>query len=317
MKRVIFSFFVVILLTACSTGGYSPSFWRYAEKCPCDTQNTYKRIVLQSGVHAGLMHDLDVLDHVVGMFEMEAVTDTTLQNALIRQGVVNLGNSLSPQIEKIIALKPDALFLSPIENSGFGALENCEIPIVECADYMENSPLGRAEWMRYYGRLTGCGEKADSLFEVVENQYLHGKSLTQNSRNLSLLVDFPQFGAWYVPGGKSYLAQIYADAGLKYVFGDNDDEGSVPMNFETVFQQAKDADVWIVKYGKSTDYTLDDLLKIDSRFAAFSAFQKGQIWGCNTYRVPYYESLPFHPERLLRDLRKVGKEDGVFYQKLH
>ena len=313
MKRLLFAISILIFACGCASENSSSGLWRHAEKCPADTTTHYHRIILQSVVHASLFHELGALDHVVGLFEMDAVTDSVLKAALRRQGVVDLGSSVTPQLEKIVSLKPDALFLSPLENGGFGALEKCHVPIVECADYMETTPLGRAEWMRWLGRLVECGQKADSLFASVETQYA---SLKKDTQKQTLLVDFPQFGSWYVPGGKSYLAQLYADAGYKYVFADNESEGSAPMTFEAVYQKAKSADVWIVKYGSPNDYTKDDLLQIDSRLSAFAAFENGRLWGCNTYRVPYYELTPFHPERLLKDLLEITTSDGYFYKRL-
>ena len=100
---------------------------------------------------------------------------------------------MSPDIEKIIDLNADAVLLSPFENSGgYGRIESIGIPIIECADYMETSPLGRAEWMKFYGLLTGKEEETDSLFRKIEQQYLTLKHMTKDVHNIHLHGMFPE-----------------------------------------------------------------------------------------------------------------------------
>ena len=116
---------------------------------------------------------------------------------------------------------------------------------------METSALGRAEWMRFYGLLFGQTQKADSLFAEVEKNYNELKALVAPlSYAPSVISELKNGSAWYVPGGKSTSARIYADAGANYVFADDEHSGSVPLAFETVFDKGQNADFWLIKYNQ-------------------------------------------------------------------
>ena len=155
----------------------------------------------------------------------------------------------------IIDLHPDAILLSPFENSGgYGRIEKLNIPIIECADYMETSALGRAEWMRFYGLLFGAAPQADSLFAEVDSCYQRLKMRAQlSSTSFSVVSELKSGSAWYVPGGRSTIGRLFQDACGRYAFADDTHSGSVPLAFETVFDKAGDADVWLVKYNRDRD----------------------------------------------------------------
>ena len=116
---------------------------------------------------------------------------------------MNAGDAMNPDIEKIIDFHPDAILLSPFENGGgYGRIEKLGVPIIECADYMETSPLGRAEWMRFFGLLFGRQQQADSLFYRVRNEYIRLKGLVGKlNRRPTLISELKNGSAWYVPGG--------------------------------------------------------------------------------------------------------------------
>ena len=143
---------------------------------------------------------------------------------------------MSPVIEKIIDLHPDAILLSPFENSGgYGKLEDLDIPLVECAEYMEVSPLARAEWMRFYGLLFGKQKKADKLFAEVDKNYNDLKEQAKDAgKGRSVMMDKQVGSVWYVPGGHSTIGQMIKDAGGRYPWEDDEHSGSLPLSFETV-----------------------------------------------------------------------------------
>ena len=151
---------------------------------------------------------------------------------------------MNPDIEKIIDLRPDAIMLSPFENSGgYGRVGKLGVPVIECADYMETSPLGRAEWLRFYGLLVGQEQRGDSLFVQIEKEYLAVKDLAaQATSRPTVLSDLKYGSAWYIAGGQSTTGRLYADAGADYVFAELPNSGSVPMAFETVFDKGEHAD---------------------------------------------------------------------------
>ena len=214
---------------------------------------------------------------------------------------------MSPDIEKIIDMHPDAILLSPYENSnGYGRIEKLNIPIIECADYMETSPLGRAEWMRFFGLLYGCEHKTDSLFAQVEKEYSDIKSKTSSlSERPSVFSELKIGSTWYVAGGNSTTSRFFADAGARYVFSQLPQSGSVALSAEAVLDKAQDADFWLIKYNQDKDKTYTELKKEDVLYAQFEAFKNRQIYGCNTHYIRFYEESPFHPEYLLKDFVKI------------
>jgi iron complex transport system substrate-binding protein len=232
---------------------------------------------------------------------------------------------MSPVIEKIIDLHPDALLLSPFENSGgYGQLEEIDIPIVECAEYMEPSPLGRAEWVRFYGLLYGCEHEADSLFALVDSSY-HAlrHTVMPESRNpvmsesrhpdtapkTSVLVDKVTGSVWYVPGGRSTIGQMLSDAGARYPWASDDRSGSIALPFETVLERAGDCDVWLLRYSGQQPLTRQQLLSEHRGYNQFRSFREGRVYGCNVEQSMFYEDSPFRPDLLLSDFIKILHPD--------
>ncbi len=270
-------------------------------------------------VHSSLFEELGVVNAIAGVCDMEYIIDATVVGLCKSGKIVDLGSSMGPDIEKMIDLSPDAIFLSPFKNSGgHGELDKLGAPIFECADYMENHPLGRAEWVRVYGRLFGEETKADSIFAQVMATYnqIENQSKQDTSVKPSLLYGLDNGGTWYVPGGNSYMAKMFASAGANYIFRDNNHVGSEPLAFETVFDKGFDADVWLFLYNEENDKTYKDLEK----FSDFKSVKDRHVFACNTGKIRYYEEIPFHPERLLKDLHVIFHSGNVenlhYYSKL-
>ena len=264
------------------------------------------RLAVFTTTHANLFEELGGIDAVAGVCETEYIANPRLCEALSAGRIRDLGSAMTPDRERIISLAPDLILLSPYENaSTYGNLESLGIPIVQCADYMETTALGRAEWMRLYGRLVGKAREADSLFLAVEAQYYALQSLTDSiasEARPSVLFDTKNGSAWYVPGGRSTMAQLIHDAGGRYLFADNPKSGSVPLAFETVLDRGEQAHVWLIRYNNSRQrMTLPDLGSIYQPYTLFRAYRSGQVYGCNSAELTFYEETPFHPERLLRD----------------
>lgn len=264
------------------------------------------RLAVFTTTHANLIEELGGIDAVAGVCETEYIANPRLCEALSAGRIRDLGSAMTPDRERIISLAPDLILLSPYENaSTYGNLESLGIPIVQCADYMETTALGRAEWMRLYGRLVGKAREADSLFLAVEAQYYALQSLTDSiasEARPSVLFDTKNGSAWYVPGGRSTMAQLIHDAGGRYLFADNSKSGSVPLAFETVLDRGEQAHVWLIRYNNSRQrMTLPDLGSIYQPYTLFRAYRSGQVYGCNSAELTFYEETPFHPERLLRD----------------
>lgn len=265
-----------------------------------------RRAVAFSSVHCGLLLQLGKLNHICGVCDVPFVLLPAVKEAVKQGSIKDMGSSMSPDVERLTAARPDALLVSPFENGGYGALEKTGIPLVECADYLETSALGRAEWMRFFGLLFDCSQQTDTLFSGVEAHYLQLKEQAlATSARPGVLFDKKDGNVWFVPGEKSTLGQLVADAGGRYLFGNNGKNGSVSLNFETVFSQAAQADVWLIKYGYSQDITYRSLSADYPSYARFKAFGSRRIYGCNTFSVPFFDEEPFHPDWLLADFIKI------------
>ena len=253
-------------------------------------------------------------------------------NASAQNSIVDCGSSMAPDIERIIALKPEAILVSPFENSGgYGKLDKLHIPIIEAADYMESSPLGRAEWMKFYGMLFGKGKnisttvagkalttvagkaseatlpascelKADSLFAKIEKEYLKLKAEAGKlPKGLSILTERKTGNVWYVPGGQSTIGILLKDANARYIFSDDKHSGSLPMSPEQILAKGSQVDVWAFKYFGGAPLSQVQLLQEYDGYKALAAFNRGNIYQVDTSTVPYFELTSFHPELLLRE----------------
>lgn len=269
-----------------------------------------ERMLVYSAVHCGLFDELGAMEAVGGVCDLSYIRLEKIRRR-VRDGLItDAGSSMSPDIERVIALHPDGILLSPFENGSYGRVEKLDIPLIECADYMETSALGRAEWMRFYGMLAGKEREADSLFAEVERGYQALRAMADKAKKKPVvLAELKQGSAWYVPGGRSVTGQMYADAGAHYAFGSIAENGASPLSFETVYDRARHADYWLVKYNQKHDKTYAELEQDYRPYTGFDAFRKRKIYGCNTAKVSYYEEIPFHPERLLKDLIAVFHPD--------
>lgn len=241
--------------------------------------------------------------------------NVSAENAAARNSIMDCGSSMSPDIERIIALKPEAILLSPFENSGgYGKLDKLHVPIIEAADYMESSPLGRAEWMKFYGMLFGneegksngisgsCEPKADSLFAKIEKEYLKLKAEAAGyPKGLSILTERKTGNVWYVPGGQSTIGILLKDANARYIFEDDEHCGSLAMSPEQILAKGKQVDVWAFKYFGGAPLSQVQLFQEYDGYKALAAFCRGNIYQVDTSTVPYFELTSFHPELLLRE----------------
>lgn len=126
-----------------------------------------------------------------------------------------------------------------------------------------------------------------------------------SSVSLSVVSELKSGSAWYVPGGRSTMGRLFNDACGRYVFAEDKHSGSIPLAFETVFDKAGDADVWIIKYNRDRDMSYSDLKADYIGYTGFKAFKTRNIYGCNTAKVPFYEETPFRPDYLLADLIQI------------
>jgi len=266
-----------------------------------------KHVGVFTAVHCSLLDELGCLDAIAGVCEPEYIHNQGVQNRLKEDRIIDLGSGLNPNLERIMQIMPDAVMPSPFQdNGGYGRLESIGIPIIECADYMEVSPLARAEWMKFYGRLFGVTKRADSLFNAVEHDYLATKETASHIKQRpTLVVDRPYSGTWYIPAGQSTMGIMYQDAGADYLWSETPGSGSLPLSQEHVLERAINADIWVLKYNQDADLTYGQMASDHPISKEFNAYKNHQVYACNTHIIPFYEETPFHPERLLADLLQI------------
>ena len=331
--------------------------------CTTDTVRTpVERSAVFIAPHCQLMYELGCQQAIRGVCDLNYINipdvrkraasagKATAGNASAQNSIVDCGSSMAPDIERIIALKPEAILVSPFENSGgYGKLDKLRIPLIEAADYMESSPLGRAEWMKFYGMLFGkdknisttaagksseaaagksseailpssCELRADSLFAQIEKEYLDLKAEAGKlPKGLSILTERKTGGVWYVPGGQSTIGILLKDANARYIFPDDKHSGSLQMSPEQILAKGKQVDVWAFKYFGGAPLSQVQLLQEYDGYKALAAFNRGNIYQVDTSTVPYFELTSFHPELLLREfiILAHGSQFGKlrFYKK--
>lgn len=270
-----------------------------------------KRAVVFTTVHCSLFMTLGQQDRIVGVADLKYIKIPWIQEQCKKGLIADCGEGLSPVVEKVIDMNPDVMLLSPFENSGgYGKLEEINIPIVECAEYMETSPLGRAEWMKFYGLLLGEEAQAEKLFAEVDSSYNALKELAKTSKvSRSVIVDKVTGSVWYVPGGRSTIGQMLADAGGVYPFSGDTHSGSLSLPFESVLEKAGDCDVWLYRYNSDRSMTMKDLLAEKQGYSQLKAFNTGEVYGCNVAKTLFYEQSPFRPDYLLSDFIRIFHPD--------
>jgi iron complex transport system substrate-binding protein len=270
-----------------------------------------QRSVVFTSVHAALLEQLHAEKQVAGVADLKYMKVPYIQEGVGIGKIIDCGEGMSPMVEKIIDAEADAILLSPFENSGgYGKLEEIDIPLIECAEYMEQSPLARAEWIRFYGMLYGKEHEADSLFAHVDSSYHNLKELAATStKKPKVLMDKQTGSVWYVPGGRSTIGQMLKDAQCRYPFADDEHSGSLPLPFEAILEKAGDSDIWLFRYDAPQPITRSSLMKEQPGYSQLRPAQIGQLYGCNVTTSMFYEEAPFRPDLLLQDFIQILHSD--------
>lgn len=296
----------------------------------CDIVRTpLESNVVFTAPHCQLMYELGCKNAITGVCDKDYInipdikervklSDGKASTSDTDKVIIDCGSSMQPDIERIIALKPEGLFISPFENSGgYGKLDKLHIPIIETADYMETSPLGRAEWMKFYGLLFMSEERSDSLFSSIEKEYLALKAeAAKLPQGLSILTERKMGSVWYVPGGKSTMGILLKDANAKYIFADDTHSGSLAYGPERILSKGTQVDVWAFKYFGGKALSKNDLLAEYEGYKVLKAFNSNSIYQVDTSTQPYFELTSFHPEILLREFIILAHPKATQFGKL-
>ena len=259
-----------------------------------------------STTHFEFLGLLDVLEKVTGVCSPELIYNEFLRNKCFLGEIENLGNAFNINLEKTLQLNPDIVMMSGFKQDDPYAerVMQAGLPVIFNNEWMEYSLLARAEWIKFVAAFFNKIDLADSIFSVVDYQYKEAKRLTQQALNKPTILTGSNFrGTWYMPGGQSFMAQLFADAGANYFYADDNSKGSLPLSIETVLVNFSDADVWL-----NCDYeTMDELIKADNKHKLFKSQTNNKVYNFNKRKLAsgandYWESAIARPDLLLLDV---------------
>ena len=253
---------------------------------------------------------LDIPELVVGITSTRHLHNQKMNQQLKEGKTHKIGIEGNFDNEVIIAINPDVIFISPFKRGGYDAIRNVEIPMIPHLGYKELTPLGQAEWIKVIGLLTGNASLANSTFEAIESRYNNLKSIVDTvKRRPTVFSGEMRGGNWYAVGGRSFLAQLFRDAGGDYFLKENEESGGVTLDYETVYTNAAHADYWRIVNSFEGEYSYNVLKEQDNRYTDFDAWKKHGVIYCNMKEVPFYEKMPIEPEVVLADFIHVFHPD--------
>ncbi|MCR9011429.1 ABC transporter substrate-binding protein [Gabonibacter chumensis] len=265
-----------------------------------------RHLICMTSLQLSNVIKLGAMDRVVGITSTRYLFNETMQKQVDEGRTQKIGIEGNFDNEVIMNINPDLMLISPFKRGGYDAVKDIGIPLVPHLGYKEMTPLGQAEWIKFTGLLLGMEEDANRIFGQIEQRYNELKRLVRDVKRRPVVFSGElRGGVWYAVGGKSFLAQLFHDAGADYFLKDDPRSGGVTLDFETVYNQAESADYWRIANSFPGEYSYDALKAQDERYADFKAFrQKGVIY-CNMREKPFYESMPAEPDIVLADMIRV------------
>ncbi len=280
-----------------------------------------RRVAALASVHVAMLSELGEAERIIAVDARSHVYDASVRAAVAEGRVLPAGSGPQLNVERLLTMRPDLVLANAVGASEHAALQRLAragVPVVITSEWMENHPLARAEWLRVIGRLVGRAERADSIFAFVESAYLEQAEIARaREEKPFVMLGAPFRDQWFVPGGRSYMARFLEDAGAYYLWRDDLSAGGIPLSIETVLARAAGAQLWL----NPGDWrSLGDGVSRDSRFSAFSAFRRGDVYN-NDARLhsdganDFWESGAVRPDRVLADLISIfhGTEDALYY----
>ncbi|MHB1146589.1 MAG: ABC transporter substrate-binding protein [Lutibacter sp.] len=284
-------------------------------------------IVVTSTTHIPMLELLQVENKLVGFPNTDYISSPKTRNLIANGSIKELGHEESINTELLLDLKPDLVvgFSLNSNNKMFSVIEKLGIPVLLNGDWLEETPLGRAEWVKFFGVLFDKEKMADSIFKTIEKNYLEAKNIASKATENPTVISGGLFkDVWNLPAGDSFEATFLKDANTNYLWKDSKGKGSLSLNIENVFEKGKDAELWI---SPSYYETLEQLNDANDIYPKFSAFQnkniftyvnkKGKLGG-----ILYFELAPARPDLVLKDLIKIAHPELLkdyeltFYEKL-
>ncbi len=284
-------------------------------------------IVVTSTTHIPMLELLQVENKLVGFPNTDYISSPKTRSLIEKGAIRELGHEESINTELLLDLKPDLVvgFSLSSNNKMFSVIEKLGIPVLLNGDWVEETPLGRAEWIKFFGVLFDKEKMADSIFNDIEKNYLEAKDIASKATEKPTVISGGLFkDVWNLPAGDSFEAAFLKDANTNYLWKDSEGKGSLSLNIENVFEKGKDAELWI---SPSYYKTLEQLNNANDMYPKFNAFQNKNIFSYVNKQgelggIIYFELAPARPDLVLKDLIKIAHPellknyDLTFYERL-
>ncbi|WP_072301771.1 ABC transporter substrate-binding protein [Cellulophaga fucicola] len=273
-----------------------------------------ERIVVTSTTHIPALESLGVLDKLVGFPNTDYISSPNARTLINKGKIEELGVNQSLNTEMVIALNPEVVVGFGIDNNNktYSTLQRSNIPVVFNGDWTEETPLGKAEWIKFFAPFFNTEVKADSIFKTIETNYNQAKELAKKSSNRpSVLTGGLYKDLWHVAGGKSWMAQFLKDANSNYLWSDLEETGGIGLSVESVFDKAGKADFWI---SPSNNSSYKEVAASSEHYTQFNAYKNKKIYTITlskgeTGGVLFFELAPNRPDLVLKDLISIFHPD--------
>ncbi len=283
-----------------------------------------ERIVCMTSLQLSGFIRLGRCDRVAGIASSRHLHNETMRGQVARGQTRRIGIEGNFDSEAILSIAPDLIFISPYKRGGYDALRETGIPLIPHLGYKETTPLGQAEWIKFVALFTGDRERAMRTFDSIETRYEALRALTEHVERRPVVFSGElRGGNWYAVGGRSFLAELFRDAGADYFLKDDPRSGGVILDFEQVYSQAAEADYWRILNSYDGRFSYEALRREDERYADFRAWRQQGVVYCNLREKPFYENTPTEPEAVLADLIRIFHPDllpetegGTYYELL-
>jgi len=266
------------------------------------------RVASMSSIYGTMLTILGVQDRIVAIENVDYYNNPYITANVKNGRIKELSKGPEINVEQTLLLKPDLVLTYGMGNPKADVnpkISGAGIPVAISLDHLEESPLGRAEWIKFYAAFFDKDALADSLFSRTEQNYNRLSALTDTVHTRPKVLTELKYGdAWYVPAGNSYISHMLHDAGADFIWKDEKRAGSIPLPFETVFTRAKDCDYWLHLFLVNSKM---EMLNYDERYALFKAFKTGNLYNNNKVQnangySDYWETGICNPDLLLEDL---------------
>lgn len=269
-----------------------------------------KKVVATSTTHIPMIEILGETNSLIGFPSTDYISSRKTRERIKKGLVTDLGNEQNFNTELLINIQPDALIAFSMGNSNkrFQTFEKNGIPVIYNGDWLEETPLGRAEWIKFFGALYNKDKEADRIFAEIESAYLEAKKIALQAKKSPSLMSGVLFkDQWNLPAGESFTAQFYKDANTNYIWKESKGQGSLVLSFESVLEKAENAEYWI---GSGYYTSLEELKNANAHYEQFKPFKSKAIYSFSKRRsenggVEYFEFGPMQPHIVLKDLIKV------------